>query len=381
MHDMSTLHASPSARKLHIDILRLVAICGVVYMHINNISFPPINTANGYWFYLAINMCIRVAIPIFFMITGAVLLHRQEDCNTVITKRICHFLVILAACILIQLLISTWSLHPEHYFQTLAGVTHNYLKINDFPIAMGAHWYLFAYLAILIMLPITRTAAQGMSNKTHLYFISAYILTVFILPVGLHLAGYPFHHPIHNHLPFYETVPYWLPNGGMNWIFYTIVGYYLEHRIKHEKITPKLLLFLTALSIICIAMACGMMEHVRIRQGLPKIENFFFATKFTIIPAITLYLVAKYIFTHVKLSAGISNTITKLGRAVIIVFLFENLIRKFTVPIYRELNSELAGYGYASIYIASIIWLILVVSIGLLIGLTLQYIPGIKRFV
>ena len=74
-------------RKIHIDILRLIAICCVVYMHIEIAVPPPIN-ATGYYVYLAINMCIRTAIPIFFMISGAVLLHKTEKLNIVIKKRI-----------------------------------------------------------------------------------------------------------------------------------------------------------------------------------------------------------------------------------------------------------------------------------------------------
>ena len=70
----------------------------------------------------------------------------------------------------------------------------------------------------------------------------------------------------------------------------------------------------------------------------------------------------------------------KLGRAVIIVFLFENLIRHCIAPYHKAWSSALSGYGYASLYISSIIQIIVTVVIGLCIGLILQHIPGIRRF-
>ena len=177
---------------------------------------------------------------------------------------------------------------------------------------MITQWYLYAYLAILIMLPIVRSAAQGMCNNSYLYLIAAYITTVFLLPTVLFFINAPYHHCLHNYLPFYSKEA-WFPNGGMNWLFYTLLGYYLEHRITNKQLTHKKILILIGLAIICTFVSCFMMEAVRIKQGETQIKDFFFATKFTIIPAIALYLTVKYISMRVRFSKRTSSIIHRLG--------------------------------------------------------------------
>lgn len=373
---MSTLI---SGRKPHLDILRVLCIFFVVYMH-TYISIPPVHTATGYYLYLFANMCIRVAIPIFFMITGAVLLHKEEPIHPKVTKRIFCFGVIIIATISLQIVIGSWLKAPTDFMLTLKNASGHYLNHIGLPIGMNAQWYLYAHLAILIMLPIMRPAAQNMNNRTFLYFIAAYIITVFILPTTLCLANREYMHPLHMHLPFYSTEDTDLPNGGMNYLFYALVGYYLEHRVTKEQVTKRLLIILCIASVLCLIAACAMMEFTRIQEGRDQVHNFFFATKFTVIPAITLFLLTKHISANSTILNKYQFIFAKLGRAVIIVFLFENLIRHCIAPYHKAWSAALSGYGYASLYLSSIIQIIVTVAIGLSIGLVLQHIPGIRRY-
>ena len=348
-------------------------------MHIP-IATPPPSTTTGYYIYLAINMCIRTAIPIFFMISGAVLLHKVEEHSVVIKKRIFHFFIILASAIALQILFGSYIINKQNFLNHLFGYTINYVKHQNLPYGMPTQWYLYAYLALLIMLPIVRPAAQGMSNKSHLYLITAYIITVFIIPTALFFINAPYHHRIHNHLPFYSTEE-WLPNAGMNWLFYALLGYYLEHRIKNNQLTSKKIMLLIGLAIICTFASCFMMEAVRIKQEAHQIKDFFFATKFTVIPAIALYLTVRYMTMRVTFSKRTSSLIHHLGRAVIIVFLFENILRRYSGIPLAKISDLLPSSGYFEVYILNCLHILIVVSAGLIGGIILQYVPGIKRFI
>lgn len=373
---MSTLI---SGRKPHLDILRVLCIFFVVYMH-TKIAILPIHTTTGYYFSLFANMCIRVAIPIFFMITGAVLLHKEEPIHPKVTKRIFSFGVIIIATISLQIVIGSWLKAPTDFMLTLKNASGHYLNHIGFPIYMNAQWYLYAHLAILIMLPLMRPAAQNMNNNAFLYLIIAYVITACILPALLCVSDREYLHPIHMHLPFYSIENDTLPNGGMNYLFYALVGYYLEHRVTKEQVTQRLLAILCIASVLCLIAACAMMEFTRIQEGNEQVSNFFFATKFTVIPAITLFLLTKHISANSATLNKYQFIFAKLGRAVIIVFLFENLIRHCIAPYHKAWSSALSGYGYASLYLSSIIQIIVTVAIGLGIGLVLQHIPGIKRY-
>lgn len=376
---MSTLI---SGRKPHLDILRVLCIFFVVYMH-TYISAPPVHITTGYYIYLMSNMCIKVAIPIFFMISGAVLLQKEETVKTLLSKRIYAFIVIILSTLAIQLFIGTWLKDSDFFLSLLGKSTHHYLsnlEHDALPIPMSTYWYMYAYLGLLIMLPILRPAAQNMKSSAFLYLIAAYIITVFILPIILCLTGYKYLHPLHLHLPFYSTEVPNIPNGGMNYLFYALVGYYLEHRVTKEQVTKRLLIILSLASVLCLIAACAMMEFTRIQEGRDQVHNFFFATKFTVIPAITLFLLTKHISANSTILNKYQFIFAKLGRAVIIVFLFENIIRHCIAPYHKAWSAALSGYGYASLYLSSIIQIIVTVAIGLSIGLVLQHIPGIKRY-
>ena len=69
-----------TGRRLHIDALRVLAMMLVLYNHTGERGFTRYETAQGpaQGAFLALAVLDTIAVPLFFMISGALLLGREE---------------------------------------------------------------------------------------------------------------------------------------------------------------------------------------------------------------------------------------------------------------------------------------------------------------
>lgn len=85
-------------RKTYIDALRIVAILGVLYNHTNRrgyclYAFSEARICQD--FYIGIATLAATAVPIFFMISGALLLPKKESLKELFQKRILRMVLVL----------------------------------------------------------------------------------------------------------------------------------------------------------------------------------------------------------------------------------------------------------------------------------------------
>ena len=87
---------------IHLEIMRIVAIFFVIFNHTAKNGFwlfslyPP--DSFQYWTYLFLSVFCKFSVPLFFAISGALLLgNDQESIRTVWAKRILKILVVLVA--------------------------------------------------------------------------------------------------------------------------------------------------------------------------------------------------------------------------------------------------------------------------------------------
>ena len=90
--------------KIYLDILRIIAIFFVVFNHTPGFYFMPSSQAGEveYWWLLLQNQVVKMAVPMFLMVTGALLLPKEETIYEVLRKRVFRFLVVLLFVGLVQ---------------------------------------------------------------------------------------------------------------------------------------------------------------------------------------------------------------------------------------------------------------------------------------
>lgn len=131
-------------KNFQFEILRAVSCLLVIAIHVSNIynrSYPDLPAAS-YWTALAVNAVARVSVPLFFMLSGALLAGREPELGKSL-RRAGRYLGLTAAWVLFYLVWTTAYLHNPYDFRKVLAVppsTHL--------------WFLYAILAIYLALPL-----------------------------------------------------------------------------------------------------------------------------------------------------------------------------------------------------------------------------------
>ena len=87
-------------KRLDIELIRIIAVFFVIFNHTGTMgyflfaSYEP--RSIQYWIYLFISVFCKISVPLFFMITGALMLNRKEESLRYLWKhRVLHICCIL----------------------------------------------------------------------------------------------------------------------------------------------------------------------------------------------------------------------------------------------------------------------------------------------
>lgn len=156
-------------RNFHLDQMRVIACIMVIAIHVCNIynrAFPDLPHTD-YIIAALINAASRVSVPIFFMISGALMAGRTPD----LEKSLKRFFKFLAITVFWCVFYWVWGrvyLQKSYDFHDLLTVpTSKHL------------WYLYALLAIYLALPLIQTLIRNLSDRMLNYLLILFGISVF----------------------------------------------------------------------------------------------------------------------------------------------------------------------------------------------------------
>lgn len=200
------------------DSCRLIAMLGVIIIHVSapifynyrNIGLSDFLTAN------ALDSVARVAVPLFAMLSGALLLGRETSgAFRGVASRIMKVAVPLAF----------WSvLHVFWicYWQGLPlSIPSALLQAFNGPV-MYHLWFVYMIIGIYIVLPILQPLSAAILSSKH---FAAYFFGIWFLANAVRIYD---HEPILNHLVLTDF---------LHWPGYFLLGYYLAHSEAVKKIS------------------------------------------------------------------------------------------------------------------------------------------------
>lgn len=337
--------------KSHIDFLRIFCIFLVLFNHTKAWNYPFCHTISSIFdfFTLTISISIKVAVPIFFMISGALLLPKKESIQVIFKHRVLRFLVVILLYQILQ--------HAYGYY-VLGADTDIYRFSWHCIMGTGCGalnptvWFLYAYLGFLLMLPVLRILAERMQNTHFLYLFSIQIILIAFIPEAN--TGWT------NHLPLSNIV-----------FLYPLVGYYVENRACINKITPKFLILLSVISLLCIFLGALMSEAGRALKGDSYISEYMLCIQgCLLIPCITFFFIIKKGAMEIK-HPCCHHLLQVLGGAVFTVFLFENILRDMANYCIYGNNVHTYAGDIASTLVAC--------CFGYPLGIILKRTPWIKK--
>ncbi len=154
------------------DLIRVVAIYLIIVIHVSGqLTTDWQKTPNSQWIIADIYGGIaRVAVPLFFMISGYLLLPRSESLNVFYSKRIPKILIPLIV----------WSLIYLGWYCGTHANTCTPSLVSNLLLVKGAYfhlWFLYSLLGIYLILPILRLIVGADPDKKLLwYFMLLWLL-------------------------------------------------------------------------------------------------------------------------------------------------------------------------------------------------------------
>lgn len=205
-----------------ISILRILATFSVIMIHVSgpivvdygNVSNFDWNIAN---FYDAIS---RYSVPIFFMISGALLLNKDYRLMEFLKGKLIKIVLPFIIWSLFYSIINRYVLNEE---------TFDIIKIiKDVFYGSEYHlWFIYALIGVYLTVPIIRQWIKRASQKEILYFIIIWIITLVIGIPGLDV--------------YFPKIDFVYFSG---FIGYFVLGYYLSKFKSIGKCTAVLFIFL-----------------------------------------------------------------------------------------------------------------------------------------
>ena len=293
-------------REIYGDILRIVAIFIVIIIHvIGKYRIAAYGVDGKYYIFLTfIDSFTRIAVPIFFMITGTFMLPRKtEKYSEYIRKRIPKLLILLIVA----------SIGYYFYRCSYYKITPTVLGFitSFFDDAIKYHlWFLYVIILIYLLIPFLQPLVQNLDRKklfnliVLLAILSNGFNTIYLLTRGYDIGLFK---------------AFTLPKI-FSYINYVIMGYYFS-QYKTDKKYNKVLFVISIISICLIPFADRFFVKDRIEDEMLAATSIF-----PIIPSIFTYIWFKNHFDGKNVSDKKYNAITKISACVLYIYLIHPFI-------------------------------------------------------
>ncbi|MFN0292689.1 acyltransferase [Pedobacter helvus] len=326
--------------KNYISNLRNIATFAVILLHVtapfvlkfNKISFASWQLAN------LLDSMLRFGVPVFVMISGAVLLDRSEPLNIFLGKRLKRiFLPFLFWSIVYFIFIYAGNFQKFSISQLAQILTDKLLKGTYYHL-----WYIYMILGIYLFVPIVRKWVQNSTKQELHYFLLLWAITLFI---NTDVAKY---------IPSIEVLYF------SKYLGYLVLGYYLDHYVvtKRSRNNVYFILF-----ILGVALTFLSTSYLTVTANQLNITYYNYLSPNVCLIAIGIFLLGKSLLHQTN------TTFTSLDRHSYGIYLAHVLVLHYVyrivAPLKVSTKSPLSLLLYI-IAVASVTYLVSYLLIKLL---------------
>ncbi|MBR0147896.1 MAG: acyltransferase [Lachnospiraceae bacterium] len=354
------LTESKKQRKIYFDLIRILAIFLVLFTHTHEVGSKLYMLREGDFvrlFYIVLDCFRTINNPLLFMVSGALLLGRDESIGQVWKKRIFRFVIVLFVFSYIHLIDTAINSGTVASFDFLAS----FRSIIEGPVR-SSYWFLYSYISFLIMLPLLRLVAKHMTLKdgVYLFLTGVVVLDGFRLfrlctgVSGVNLTVY-----------FCEMI-----------MFYPLIGFVMEK--YWDEITAKIdknkMIIATLLGITGLMISAGLTYREYLITG-NWTENWI--TFSDPLLAAVLFIGVKHFCGNIAQDKHpvFVRVVTVAGGSMFGIYLLENILRNITKPVFYALDA------FTPTIVACLIWLMLTMVLGTVVIWLIKLIPGVKKYI
>ena len=259
-------------RIIWVDLIKTVAIISVLILHassnvVNQFQVIPLdiwNIANIY------DSMTRMSVPLFFMLSGALLLnHKDETLRDFFLKRFVKVVIPLIGFSIIYIMFVKYALHNnidivQHFFQILYKKQYYHL------------WFLYTLLGLYLFIPILKIFVKNSTRTMQLYFLFFWLIHVSILPLINTFTSL--------------SVPIYMPMmSGYTGLL--LLGFLLANFTVNKKV------FFLALLMIVISTYITVYGTYILSTNVNKFQSYFYSNLSLniLIQSVSYFIVLKYI--------------------------------------------------------------------------------------
>lgn len=220
-------------KRYNLEVIRMASFIAVVAIHVTNYycrAYESI-TQGEYFFSMAVDVLARFSVPCFFMISGALLLGRNESLEKN-GKRIRQMLLVLAV----------WSAVYYFWNRYYMGTPTGWKKLFYIP-AEKHLWYLYVMIPVYFALPFFQILCRNMDEKQERTFLLIGTVWV-VIYYWMYLKDVK---------PYYDLPVF----GDRAYVYYVFLGYYLDKYKEKIRVGQKGLAVLFALSMALVSGLTG----------------------------------------------------------------------------------------------------------------------------
>jgi surface polysaccharide O-acyltransferase-like enzyme len=299
---------------------------------------------------MSISVLDKVAVPLFFMVSGALLLGKNEPIRTILTKRVLRMVVVLVVFSAIYYLFGDFVLGTE---------TPQLSSFFNASIWTPLY-FIYAYISFLLALPLLRAIAQNMKANAWVFLIIvALLMQIFMLFSRLWLR---------------VTLTGWVNSPLLTiWLGCPLVGYYLHNVVQISTISWKRCVFVCMGVPVIVAVSCFLVEKEIANGAAPNSQTYL--NFFSPLLAGCFFIVIRWLFANISVGMSQTSCLRALGALVFGGYLLEGITRHY---LFEPVSNLLAPYigGMFAAFIATAGCF----AAGLLCTWTLRLIPGVRHW-
>lgn len=235
-------------KKYYLEVIRILAVLLVMFNH--SAAYMSFANLSGLQYVISfvLSLICKAAVPLFYMVSGTLLLGKNESFKELFKKRIVRIIVVIV--IFSTLYYLKLVLRGQAEFAPL-----QFIFGLPFDVVYLSYWYLYSYLGILVILPILRPLAQNMSKNTVWYLIALQVIMESVMGT-LSFFGY-------------RTLCGYFGFGGLfqSVIFYPLIGYGLDKYMVEEKFWSEKNIFRNVACVLVTAVAWRMVYVDSLNNG------------------------------------------------------------------------------------------------------------------
>lgn len=171
------------SRLVWIDYIRVVATLSVILLHSSALLLPQYNhVPQAHWLIADIyQSSVRMCVPLFFMISGYLLLEKEEPLDVFFKKRLDKVIIPLLSWSIIYVFWQSYQgvfkMSWQSFFNLSISPVHRHL------------WFMYSILGIYLVIPILKIFIRNATKSLLYYYIFLWLFISSIVPLIERFSG------------------------------------------------------------------------------------------------------------------------------------------------------------------------------------------------